>query len=1221
MSRLSLADAGYNVVRPTQAQQQQDKMDAAERSSLSSLGNLFSSKTIGSAYQLTPTAMLAWFGEGAGYEPDPYFALTPEKIDDFLDGIDPSYAPLMTGAYSDQHLAFLKERARAHSGNRKTLADAGWGGSVASIGASFIEPVNLSSMLAGNFAAAAAPLATAAQVNRGSRVLRAIEYGLIQAGTSAGAEGFRNVVDPTADAGASVANVFSDFALGGVGGGLADQARFVRALAGGAGSATPQMVNIAMDDDMRAEEASSALFFSLVLGGGFSAIAPKTSLDGKILNAAVEFDKKVTANTITSMNLPLTRKGRATLGQYMPDLATERANAQVAQMAGLEGPPRPVAEGTTLPAGYIEPTVEYVPTDPYTKTQVGATNVGAAAGQAPKPINPKYDIFDFSNIHDGSTRFVGSVKGVPTVRFDMGALAGQSEISEYRALNNIFSTDPVSRIDKATGVERVAPFSLMESVTAHTNAVFQGEYMQAMKPAWEEWINELGKQGVTNMGARLWGDASPDAFARAVSDGIETLAAGGTVSSPAMMKAINATTKLFEDQWGLMHHHKVEGVDSPQAPIPYYVPHRVKRHAMDQLIAKHDGNIKELTDAIATQVLRPNLKARGNQTAADLDTLADVMARAWVEKGGMPGVEDAFIHGISSSQADDLIDELKLTSADAAAVRAYVAPEGGGPSFLHQRIPFNGLQSFTTSKGTFRMKDVLERNIITLAGSYVRRSTGQAAVSAAQPVFQKMYGSEARIDSPRAFSGLLQKIASDRQTKRGIQPEDANIARLETAYKAVSGLPLWTAKPGSAKDAWGSIVRSVINMNFFRLMTGPRAALNPIQDFAGAMIGPDGTTGAVRRFFPDVFSVVEKARKGQRPDAALIRTMNEMGLGVRGNSFLSGIRDTDGTYNPTLQRIEDITGTLARAGSRVSLQDIGQDFSERMTWNREAQSFYDAAKAGRPLGKKRLFQDGVTEAQAKVIQEQIAKHAIVRDGILVDENFNSWTVPVAAVQYRLMLARRTRRMLNIGDNTMQPNSIAGIPAGSPANRMVAQFRRFPLLAQTNKIAAGVDRGAAYMGALAVSGSASAVLSYTVGVYLDSIGRPDQQEYLDRMLADEMIAKSAFGRAAWSGLLPAYTDTLIALSDNKPIFAPTRVSGLGQDNGALSLWTQNPTGDWFASALGSLAALRSPIDSNYDFSQRNVQAISGALWVPKAAGISNFLRAAGSGLPERSKENP
>ena len=410
-------------------------------------------------------------------------------------------------------------------------------------------------------------------------------------------------------------------------------------------------------------------------------------------------------------------------------------------------------------------------------------------------------------------------------------------------------------------------------------------------------------------------------------------------------------------------------------------------------------------------------------------------------------------------------------------------------------------------------------------------------------------------------------------------------------------------------------------MNFFRLMSGPRSALNPIQDLAGALIGPDGTRGALKRFFPDVFSVVEKTRTGKRPDAALIRTMNEMGLGVKGNSFLSGIRDTEGTYNPTLQRIEDITGTLARVGSRVSLQDIGQDFAERLTWNREAQSFADSAKSGRALGSKRLLQDGVTEAQAKVIQEQVAKHAIIRDGILVDENFKDWTVPLAAVQYRLMMARRVKRALNLGDQTQQPMTILGIPTSSPAGRMASQFRRFPLMAQTNKIAAGVDRGAAFMGASMVSGSAAAVLSYTVGVYLDSLGRPDQQAYLDRMLSDDMIAKAALGRAAWSGLLPAYADTAIALSDNKPIFAPTRVTGLGQDNGALSLWTQNPTGDWFASALGSIASLRSPIDSNYDFSQRNVQAISGALWVPKAAGISNFLRAVSSGLPERSKETP
>jgi hypothetical protein len=883
-------------------------------------------------------------------------------------------------------------------------------------------------------------------------------------------------------------------------------------------------------------------------------------------------------------------------------------------------PAKESSAATAAPAAPIEPKVFYVPTDPYTKTQVGATNVGAAqaAATTPKPIDPKIDIYDFSNIHDGSTRFVGKVKGIPTIRFDQGALAGQSAISEYRALNNLFSTDPVSRMS-SNGTETVAPFSLMESNVAHVRNVFDNEYMGKAKPTYEAWVKENAKTGIGNMGARIWGDANSDAFARAVADAIDTLAAGGTVSSPALRQAAMDTESLMKGQWKLMHHWGVEGVDQPNAPIANYVPHRYKRPAIDDLISKHAGNRDELIQAIGQQVIRPNLKARGTQTAADLDALADVFARAIIDKGGMPGVEDSFIHGLSSSDADDLIDQLGFTNDPVAAahIRTYVAPEGGKPSFLQQRIPLNPLQSFTTSQGTFRMKDVMERNIFTLTHSYVRRSTGQASLAAAEPVFQKMYGTTDRISSPRAFSAYLQKKAKELQTTMGIAPEESNIARLEASYKAVAGLPMWT--PGSrSADAWGSIVRSIINNNFFRLMSGPRSAMNPIQDFVGAISGPDGTMGAAKRFFPDAFSIVTKMRTGQRPDAALIRTANEMGLGVRGNHFLSGIRDTEGYYHPRLQQIENVTGTLARIGARTSLQDVGQDFAERMTYNREAQSFLDLADT--VLDERRVLQDGVTPAQMKVIQEQIKQHAVVKDGVLMDENFNAWTNPRAAWMYRMMMRRRVNRSLNLGDATQQPLTIAGIPTASPLGRMVSQFRRFPLMAQTNKIGAGLDRGAAFMAHATVSGGVSAMMAYSVGVYLDSIGRPDQQEYLDRMLSDEMIMKAAFGRNAMTALTPAAVDTLVAMTDNKPIFAPTRVTGLGQDNGALSLWTQNPTGDWFASALGSIAAFRAPIDSNYDFSQRNMRAIEGATWVPKAFGISNALRSMSSGLPERSKQD-
>ena len=84
-----------------------------------------------------------------------------------------------------------------------------------------------------------------------------------------------------------------------------------------------------------------------------------------------------------------------------------------------------------------------------------------------------------------------------------------------------------------------------------------------------------------------------------------------------------------------------------------------------------------------------------------------------------------------------------------------------------------------------------------------------------------------------------------------------------------------------------------------------------------------------------------------------------------------------------------------------------------------------------------------------------------------------------------------------------------------------------------------------------------------------------------------------------------------------------MTGLGQDNGALSLWTQNPTGDWFASSVPSHHPA-SPSTATTTFA-RNVQAISGALWVPKAAGIvpTSCVRcpAASPSVPKNTNGRP
>lgn len=1406
---------------PSAGERLEEAIREKESGGPKSLLNIFDSDTIESGINLGLTNQVRWWLNGEIHSPydDPNFHLNSGIISEFAKDIDPHYVPSILDARSDHHLKMLKSRAMEATKSAQVLADARWGGSIAGVGAQVLDPINVAAMAVGGLAGTAAGVADGVQLARAARILRMAKYGMIEQGaTSAGVEAIRLGVDPLADKGMSVANIASDMLVGGVGSGLSDQARIVRAIAGGNAATIPQAAYLAIDEDAQTEEASSIFLWSMLVGGGFSAIAPRSPLDNRLIEAASEFDMKINGKYAITMDIPMSKRGKSMMSQYMPDQAIERANETVAKIAGLEGPPRHVAvsevaaagspaprsaatrdmtlnefreafargeitlgketrtestsvtgkksltiesesigpstaydrlkasgelpqvpvsvrsaatgvpaagreklptkwyrgvregqdttDGTfysasrdsadafgkvgkaeritpknpliydskqdaadalglgvddvmgvspsrhaeidraiaadarakghdavvyhngsfdapemhVLPSpaatggvkqGIHDPQIYYVKSDPFTKTEIGATNKPAAAAQQPKPVNLEYEVFPLVNIHDGTTRFVGMVKGVPTLQYDMGNLVGQSSISEFRALQNILGGPPVSRLDAKTGDPTVAPFTLLEGVNARVGNVYHKTYMTAISGAYKDWIAENTKQGMRNIPARLWGEYSRGKFGQQVFDAMETLTDGGTVSSPAIMKAATETSKMFADNWAFMHYHGVDGVNDPTMPNQWYVPHRARRHALDNLVAKHIGNLGELYDAIGTQVIRPRLKARGQQTAQDLDKLARVFAKAWVDRGGSTG-ENSFIHGMSPSQADELINDLSITDAgEQALVRSYVKAEGGTPTYLHNRIDFNAHQTFQTSQGSFKMGDMLERNVFSLGYSYTRRTVGQAAVSAAQPVFQKMYGTTKPITSLGDFLSTVEGIASSRKLH---DAEQANIKRLETMYRAVSGLPLWT--PDSKfKDGAAGIVRSALNMNYFARMSGVRATLNPIQDWATAASGPDGSMGAAKRFFPDVFHIIGEMRKGTRPGPGLTRTATEMGLGIDRNHDLVALRNLEDSYFPKIQRAEDVSGALARSVSKYVGVDAGQRFSELSTWNREAQAFYDSAKAGRPLGPERARQDGLSPTQARVMQEQIAKHAVIIGGELMDENFGKWTVPEAAVLYRLMLARRVRRALNMGDQALQSRWMV-----SPWGRMAMQFQRYPVMAHTNQIAASIDRGTAYSLHKVISGGAVAAVNYAVGVYLDSIGRPDAQEYRDRMLSDEMIWKAAFARQTMSGLTPRVVDTAFALADERPPFAPQRISGVSSDNGVMSMWTQNPTIDWMASALGAASSLRAPFDEDYDFSQRNGEAIRKAMWVPQAYGISNGFRHLYKNAPKRSKRD-
>jgi len=99
-------------------------------------------------------------------------------------------------------------------------------------------------------------------------------------------------------------------------------------------------------------------------------------------------------------------------------------------------------------------------------------------------------------------------------------------------------------------------------------------------------------------------------------------------------------------------------------------------------------------------------------------------------------------------------------------------------------------------------------------------------------------------------------------------------------------------------------------------------------------------------------------------------------------------------------------------------------------------------------------------------------------------------------------------------------------------RILTQFRTFTLGSYTKQLmnrlyVLAETRGKDYHTYSAFMASmVGAVQFYAVQSYINSFGRSDQKQYLDKRLSPENLAKIGFLRSSWSSLIPGAIDTAL-----------------------------------------------------------------------------------------------
>ena len=461
----------------------------------------------------------------------------------------------------------------------------------------------------------------------------------------------------------------------------------------------------------------------------------------------------------------------------------------------------------------------------------------------------------------------------------------------------------------------------------------------------------------------------------------------------------------------------------------------------------------------------------------------------------------------------------------------------------------------------FQLKftDLLEENMENLYDSYVFQLAGATAL-ARNGINTNKLGS--------SFDTLLGKVKDQADSTR-----QKEIDALQYMYDSVTGQLAY--KSGLSDDAL-TITRRVREVSFFTSMG--MSGMAALMETSNVLFEYSLTT--LMKTVPQFRNLVRKAQNGELDNKLMREMMAVTGVGSDGmvskvTTMRSRLEGDVASGMEIAGEITEMDVLLGRGRIFMSVASGLQgvtDILRRGTTLNYATEWSDAVRRGKvPFSPIKREQLGISNAVASDIGKMIRKHATYnKDGALDALNIDKWELQDAKNVFSMSARREATQLVQ----EMNNGSVNGL-LRSEIGKTFFQFLSFPM--------ASMEQQAMRLGVRFVNGDAQQVarimafsalmgsMMYMSRTYLNSMGRSDQQEYLQRNFQMDRFAQGALSQIGAASLFGyIYQLSTGAMDGNTNALTPAGVSlGIGAVKGVSDIFDAIGEGELTENELRSL----------------------------------------------------
>ena len=663
-----------------------------------------------------------------------------------------------------------------------------------------------------------------------------------------------------------------------------------------------------------------------------------------------------------------------------------------------------------------------------------------------------------------------------------------------------------------------------------------------------------------------------------------------------MRKLSSLAAKAFDDTLDVVAQTGREGWDEIAGRrVPNYIPHV---HSPSKVMKAIDNYGQDQVELVFANALRDMKGDLGNKLFARM--IKRIVAKISNAKyyGQESDLARAF-QGSNTAVVREFLEGLDLTEEQIQIILNKIQKGSGNtldknaktrlPIQLNERIDIKNIKTGTID--SLSVKDLTERNLTRLLKRYNQQVLGAAAMA--------RFGN---FKNNKEYLDFLKDVKERGEANPKYKKIYRDVENIEVVVSSLTGKQSPLERNSDPSGFMRRATRLAGDYNFLRLF-------GQVGFAQGAELYQAISEVGLKTFLeanPGFKDVMGKLRAGKiKFDDEILEELRSQGVPVGLDKFM---------HSPVGRLDNELDIPLDSTGSRLDAVELASAKAKRFVSDisfLNPMTMYSQIIAGRGLALKisksvnklikkhkttKIFNKldkgdqiryryfGWNEKEFNSIADQINKHSVYKDGKYQGVGLDSWT-PDARSHYSVGMQRFI-------DRVVQRNDVGAMNRWFTTDytRMITQFRTFTLGSYTKQLmnrlyVLAETRGKDYHTYSAFMASMiGAVQFYAVQIYINSFGRSDQKQYLQKRLSPENLAKIGFLRSSWSSLIPGAIDTaLYPFLDDLP-FSYGRNTEL-----ASQFFSGIPTINLVQSTIDTTRNLtKLAFDPTYQASKRDIQ---------------------------------